>query len=94
MSILQEILGWAKGLAPWQSDAVSRLFTKETLTPDDLDDLYALMKAEHGIPDPKGRKASPIADDKIPAGAQDPALRCTEWLCLPSLSCAFSSATK
>lgn len=70
MSILQEILGWAKGLAPWQSDAVGRLFTKEALKPDDLDDLYALLKAEHGIPDPKGRKASPIADDKIPAGAQ------------------------
>lgn len=70
MSILQEILGWAKGLAPWQSDAVGRLFIKETLTPDDLDDLYALLKAEHGIPDPKGRTASPIADDKIPAGAQ------------------------
>lgn len=70
MSIIQEILGWAKSLAPWQSDAVGRLFTKETLSPDDLDDLYALLKAEHGIPDPKGRKASPIADDKIPAGAQ------------------------
>jgi len=70
MSILQEILGWAKGLAPWQSDAVGRLFTKETLTPDDLDDLYALLKAEHGIPDPKGRTASPMADDKIPTGAQ------------------------
>lgn len=70
MSILQEILGWAKGLAPWQSDAVGRLFTKETLTPDDLDDLYALLKAEHGIPDPKGRTASPLADDKIPTGAQ------------------------
>lgn len=70
MSIFQEILDWAKDLAPWQSDAVGRLFTKEVLMPDDLDDLYALLKAEHGIPDPKGRTASPIADDKIPTGAQ------------------------
>lgn len=70
MSILQEILGWAKGLAPWQSDVVGRLFEKESLTAEDLDDLYALLKAEHGIPDPKGRKANPLADDKIPAGAQ------------------------
>lgn len=70
MSILQEILGWAKGLAPWQSDAVGRLFTKETLTAEDLDDLYALLKAEHGIPDPKGRTANPLEDDKIPTGAQ------------------------
>jgi energy-coupling factor transporter ATP-binding protein EcfA2 len=70
MAILQEVLVWAKGLAPWQSDAVGRLFTKEALTAEDLDDLYALLKAEHGIPDPKGRTASPLADDKIPAGAQ------------------------
>lgn len=70
MSILQEVLGWAKGLSPWQSDAVGRLFTKESLTAEDLDDLYALLKAEHGIPDPEGRAANPIADDKIPAGAQ------------------------
>jgi hypothetical protein len=70
MSILQEILGWAKGLAPWQSDAVGRLFTKETLMAEDLDDLYALLKAEHGIPDPRRRMETPLADDKIPAGAQ------------------------
>ena len=70
MSILQEILRWAKGLAPWQSDAVGRLFTQESLTAEDLDDLYALLKAEHGIPDSKGRTANPLADDKIPAGAQ------------------------
>lgn len=70
MSILQEILIWAKGLAPWQSDTVSRLFTKESLTADDLDDLYALLKIEHGISDPKGRTANPLADDKIPAGTQ------------------------
>lgn len=70
MSILQEILGWAKGLAPWQSDAVGRLFAKESVTAEDLEDLYALLKAEHGIPDPKGRIANPLADDKIPVGAQ------------------------
>lgn len=70
MSILQEILRWAKGLAPWQSDAVNRLFTKGTLTAEDWDDLYALLKTEHGIPDPNGRTANPLVDDKIPAGAQ------------------------
>lgn len=70
MSILKEILGWAKGLAPWQSDAVGRLFINETLTPADYEDLYALLKAEHGIPDPKGRTPIPLADDKIPIGAQ------------------------
>lgn len=70
MSILQEVLKWGKDLAPWQSDAVARLFSKQILTPADLDDLYALLKSEHGIPDPEGRKPNPLDDSKIPAGSQ------------------------
>ena len=67
MQILQEILKWAEGLPPWQSDAVARLLAKQTLTPDDLDDLYALLKVAHGIPDPKGRISKPLTADQIPA---------------------------
>lgn len=67
MSILQEILNWTQGLPTWQSDAVARLLTKQTLTADDLDDLYALLKVAHGIPDPKGRKPHPLTADQIPA---------------------------
>lgn len=70
MTIMQEILNWAKGVAPWQSDAISRLFAKEELTVEDMEDLYALLKSEHGIPDPKGRTPKPLADDEIPAGSQ------------------------
>ena len=33
MAILQEILVWTQGLPAWQSDAVSRLLAKQTLTP-------------------------------------------------------------
>lgn len=58
MSILQEILVWTQGLPAWQSDAVARLLAKQTLTADDQDDLFALLKLAHGIPDPKGRKPS------------------------------------
>jgi len=67
LQILQEILNWAEGLPPWQSDAVARLLAKQTLAQDDLDDLYALLKVEHGIPDPKGRISKPLAADQIPA---------------------------
>ena len=67
MSILQEILGWTQGLAAWQSDAVARLLAKQTLTAEDQDDLFALLKAEHGIPDPKDRKPKPLTADQIPA---------------------------
>ena len=67
MSILQEILGWTQGLAPWQSDAVARLLAKQTLTAEDQDDLFALLKAAHGISDPKDRKPNPLTADQIPA---------------------------
>ncbi|HEY9197883.1 AAA family ATPase [Thiobacillus sp.] len=67
MSILQEILGWTKGLPTWQSDAVARLLAKPALTADDLSDLYALLKLAHGIPDPEERKPKPLTADQIPA---------------------------
>ncbi|NPU83778.1 MAG: AAA family ATPase [Syntrophaceae bacterium] len=65
--ILQEILKWSKGLPAWQSDALARLLTQQVVTPDDIDDLFALLKATHGIPDPKGRTPKPLAADQIPA---------------------------
>lgn len=67
MSILQEILDWTKNLEAWQSDAVSRLLSKPILSTDDIDDLFALLKAAHGISDPKNRKAQPLSSDNIPA---------------------------
>ncbi|WDM80374.1 ATP-binding protein [Xanthomonas cucurbitae] len=67
MSIMQEILGWTQGLATWQSDAVARLLAKQTLTAEDQDDLFALLKATHGIPDLKGRKPKPLTADQVPA---------------------------
>ena len=69
MSILQDILSWAQGLPAWQSDAIARLFAKQTLFQQDLDDLHALLKTEHGIPDPKGKVASKLSADHIPAAA-------------------------
>ena len=66
MSILQEILVWSKSLPNWQSDAVARLLAKQALSADDHDDLFALLKAEHGIPDSKDRKPKPLTDDQIP----------------------------
>lgn len=67
MSILQEILAWTQGVPPWQSDAVARLLAKQTLSAGDQDDLFALLKSAHGIPDPKGRTPKPLTADQIPA---------------------------
>jgi len=67
MSILQEVLSWAVGLPAWQSDAVARLLAKQNLTLEDQDDLFALLKAAHGISDIKGRKPKPLSAEQIPA---------------------------
>lgn len=67
MSILQEILDWTQGLPAWQSDAVARLLAKGTLTAQDQDDLFALLKSAHGITDPEGRQPKPLTADQIPA---------------------------
>lgn len=67
MAILQEILKWTEGLPAWQSDAVARLLAKQTLAAVDLDDLFALLKVAHGIPDLQGRNPQPLKADQIPA---------------------------
>lgn len=67
MSLLQEILNWSQSIPAWQSDAVARLLSKQTLTAEDQDDLFALLKSAHGIPDPKDRKTRPLKAEQIPA---------------------------
>lgn len=66
MTILQEILKWSQALPAWQSDAVARLLAKQVLSAVDLDDLFALLKVAHGIPDPQGRNPQPLKADQIP----------------------------
>lgn len=67
MALLQEILKWSESLPAWQSDAVARLLAKQSLTQDDEADLFALLKAAHGIPDLKARTPKPLTADQIPA---------------------------
>jgi len=66
----QELWAWTKGLQAWQSDAVSRLLAKKELTPADHDELYALLKVAHGIPDLEQREPLPLAENQIPAPIQ------------------------
>lgn len=65
MTILQEIHTWSKGLAGWQQDAIARLYADRALSAADLDDLYALAKAEAGIPDPEGRVVRELKDAQV-----------------------------
>jgi energy-coupling factor transporter ATP-binding protein EcfA2 len=73
MSLLQQILLWSQGLPAWQGEAVSRLLKKQTLSDADRDDLYALLKSAHGIPDPQGRTAKPLNASLVPASPGSPA---------------------
>ncbi|HHH47911.1 MAG TPA: ATPase [Gammaproteobacteria bacterium] len=66
MSILQEIFKWSESLPPWQGDAIRRLFEKGALSETDLDDLTALAKVAHGIPDPAGRVPQPLRAEQVP----------------------------
>ena len=65
MSVLQEILTWSECLPDWQGDAIARLFTKQILDAEDINDLYALLKSENGIPDPQGRIAHRLNANQI-----------------------------
>lgn len=65
MTILQEIHAWSKGLPVWQQDAIARLYENRTLGVADLEDLYALLKLEAGIPDPDGRVPRNLQDAQI-----------------------------
>jgi hypothetical protein len=70
MTVLQEIFRWSqKNLAPWQQDAVGRLYANRTTLTADIEDAYALAKSEHGIEDPAKRVPIALAVGQVAAPA-------------------------
>jgi hypothetical protein len=67
VTTLQESQKWSEKQPAWQQDAIARLYTKPELSVQDYDDIYALLKAEHGIPDLDHRIAGRLAPDQIAA---------------------------
>lgn len=67
MTILQEIMKWSQGLPTWQQDAIAKLYARPELSAQDFDDLYAILKSAHGIPDPKGRTPTKLAAEQVAA---------------------------
>ena len=65
MTILKEIHAWSKGLPAWQQDAIARLYANRDLSATDIEDLYALAKAEKGIEDPQKRAAKMLEDAEV-----------------------------
>ena len=45
MSVVASILQWGSGLPAWQQHAISLLFAQGSLSANDDEDLYALLKA-------------------------------------------------
>lgn len=79
MALLDDILAWTiSDLSLWQRDAERRLFQKEAgLSIQDYDELYVLLRAAHGLPNPlmgwcfspKNKKASFEALLRLPLRA-------------------------
>lgn len=71
MALWNDILEWSVSeLRPWQQDALRRLFHNDCkLSEADLEELYCLMKAEHGLSSesPKKLKPRPLAEEHMPA---------------------------
>ena len=67
MTILQEIVKWSQTLPDWQQHAVAKLYVAAKLSPDEVDEIPALLKAEHEIPDAQGRSAKPLAAGAVVA---------------------------
>ena len=68
MALLDEILKWTEeDLRSWQRDAVRRLFQQESgLSVDDNAELYALLKAAHGLPNPLELIPEPLTAAHLP----------------------------
>lgn len=69
LSILKEIHTWSAELPEWQQDAIRRLYNNRSLSAQDIDDLYAMAKAERNIEDPSNRKPAKLLSTAIAAPA-------------------------
>ena len=69
MALLDDILKWTETeLTLWQRDAARRLFEQEDeLSDDDYTQLYGLLKAAHGLPNPLNLTPVPLAATHLPA---------------------------
>lgn len=67
MALLQDILTWATNeLAPWQSDAIRRLFQKVTLEETDFVELGQMLRVHSGLPQQDAPAPIPFNQDHLP----------------------------
>lgn len=68
-TVLQEILEWSVDRPTWQRDALRRLVLNGELSAEDIDDLTAICKGEHGILDKVVNQ--PLAKEHVPERGAD-----------------------
>lgn len=66
MSILDEIVSWSSDLPTWQADVVRRLFLQHELSEEELQEVLAILKVQHGFEDTSAVDAIPLSQDHIP----------------------------
>ena len=67
MTILQEIQTWSEKQPDWQQDAMARLYANAELAAIDYEEMYALLRAAHGLPKPAGLVAGKFSHEQIAA---------------------------
>lgn len=67
MAHVDDILAWTQSsLKLWQRDAARRLFQQQILAEKDYEELYALLRAAHGLPAVAGLAVVPLAAEHLP----------------------------
>lgn len=46
MLLLDEIIGWVRGLSPWQQEALRRIFARPELTQDDIETILQMVREQ------------------------------------------------
>jgi energy-coupling factor transporter ATP-binding protein EcfA2 len=67
MTILQEIQIWSERQPDWQQDVIARLYAKAELSVKDYEEMYALLRAEHGLPKPAELVAGKFSPGQVTA---------------------------
>lgn len=67
VTILSEIQKWAQKLPIWQQHAIAVLYERPNPTPEDLEDIWVLLKISNGIEDLSGREARVLTAEQVAA---------------------------
>jgi len=93
MPVAEAIRDWSDGRPMWQRDALRRLAAAPGLTEEDLDELVALCKEQHGIACDPLVIARPVEMSDLPTdGATEPAVRLLEILDVENVNALASDS--